>query len=324
MTIRTTYRYHPKYFYFLSTCKVQEQDGEVALPSHCTLKPPPSCEAKKAAFFDEKVKEWTIRQDLPIRTRRFQYELLLYGYTKPTRFLIAPYIGELSDPNFEKLSDFFSQLSPMDNYVNPLAFTMSFKHRVNHLNNRIQEFFTQYNKILTKLQSNHSITMDESTACRVEKEEIIHEIKRLFDLIAITIGIGHSSITYYNAKHRVELQGIGQLLHPKCTVKKEIKDAILFKSYSPLLKLINDLHNGLKHDVLAEEIDNSQFQKRPRIHVAKIANPRGDLTTINIYKLDFELLIYACNGFLCDIFDRKKDDEVSTCIYIHRTEQPKL
>ena len=212
----------------------------------------------------------------------------------------------------------------MDNYVNPFLFTLSFKHRINHLNKRIQEFFIQYNRIFFKLQSKHPISMDESTACRVEMEEIIHEIKRLFDLIVMTIGIEHSGIEYYNSTHKVELQSIGQLWSKRYPVKKEIKEACLLKSYFPLLNLVNDLHNGLKHDILAEESNSSHFPLRPQIELAKIASREGKLETINVYHIDFEFLIHACNGFLCDVINGQKDVDAHTLIVICRTELPKI
>ncbi len=212
----------------------------------------------------------------------------------------------------------------MDNYVNPLRFTQSFKHRINHLNKRIEEFFTQYNRIFSKLQSNRPILMDEFTAYRVEMEEIIHEIKRLFDLVVMTVGIEHSGIEYYDSTHQVKLQSISQLWSKKPPiVEEEIKEACLLKSYFPLLNLVNDLHNGLKHDILAEG-NNSHLLPRPQIELAKIANQQGYLKVVNVYQIDFECFIHACNGYLCDVINGQKDIKAHTLIGISRAELTKF
>lgn len=324
MTLKTAYRYHPKYFYFLSTQTVQEGPG-IYLPNHCTEIAPPECKENEVAVFNEKDQKWTVQIDTFPRTKRILHWLRFLKPETPSRILFASRIGEFDDPNFGKLFNFFSKLSPMDNYVNPFLFTLSFKQRLNHLNNRIEEFFTQYNRILSKLQSNHAISMDECTAYRVEMEEIIHEIKRLFDLVVMTVGIEHSGIEYYDSTHQVKLQSISQLWSKKPpVVEEEIKEACLLDSYIPLLNLVNDLHNGLKHDILAEESNSSHFPLRPHIELAKIANQQGYLKVVNVYRIDFEFFIHACNGYLCDVINGQKDVNAHTLIGVFRAELPKF
>lgn len=128
---------------------------------------------------------------------------------------------------------------------------------------------------------------------------------------------------FHDSTHQVKLQSIGQLLSERHPVKEEIKEACLFNSYIPLLNLVNDLHNGLKHDILAEE-NSSHFPLRPHIELAKIANQQGYLKVVNVYRIDFEFFIHACNGYLCDVINGQKDVNAHTLIGVFRAELPKF
>ena len=155
------------------------------------------------------------------------------------------------------------------------------------------------------------MTMDEGIAFKVEKEEIIHEIKRIFDLLVTTVSIAYSENSYFSAKDKLEIDSIGQLWSSCYTVKPTVKNSLLVDKYRPLLQLVNNLHNGLKHDLLAEEYEASKPPKETLIKVAKFRESRKNLENIDIYIAPFNALLYACNDYISDILKRKKIEDVA-------------
>ncbi len=74
MTLKTAYRYHPKYFYFLSTQTVQEGPG-IYLPDYCTEIAPPECKDNEVPVFNEKDQKWIVQNDAFPRTKRILHRL---------------------------------------------------------------------------------------------------------------------------------------------------------------------------------------------------------------------------------------------------------
>lgn len=310
--IKTIYYFHPIYKYFTRTGNAQEGLG---LPKNSTDIPPPTCKKGNIAVFHKEMNCWIETPDNFDRTKCTYYELIYFSNNKSRiepPVIYAQSIGELFDPNFAPIVNFFFQLKNSDNFVNHSLTSLTFKNRLNHLNNRIRQLYIKHQILVAKFTKVHYMTMDEGIGFKIEKEEIIHEIKRIFDLLAMTISIAHSGNSYFSAKDKLEIDSIGQLWNSHHPVKPIVKNTLLVDKYQPLLQLVNNLHNGLKHDLLAEEYETSQLPKEILIKVAKFRESRKNLKNIDIYIVPFSALLYACNDFISDILKRKKIEDVAT------------
>ena len=155
----------------------------------------------------------------------------------------------------------------------------------------------------------NSLNVEESIDFKVEKEEIIHEIKRIIDLLIMTTAIVHSGIPYFSAKDRIAIDCIGKLLghHSPNPI---IKEALLVEKYESLLKLINNLHNGLKHDLLAEEYITDHRNNEVLINVAKFKDHKTNLEQMDVFSIPLRALLYACNDYISDVLLQKKTSEI--------------
>ena len=309
--IKTIYYFHPIYKYFTKTKNAQEG---LWLPENSTDITPPTCKKGYIAVFHDELNGWVETLDNFVRTKCTNYELIYFSNT-PNRIhlpvIFAQHIGEFNDRNFAPISNFFFQLKNFDNFVNPFLMSLTFKNRLNHLNNRIRQLYIKHHSLVTKFSQTRYMTMDEGIGFKIEKEEIIHEIKRIFDLLAITISIAHSGNPYFSAKDKLEIDSIAQLWSNRYPIKSIVKENLLIDKYQPLLQLVNNLHNGLKHDLLAEEFESSQLPREILIKVAKFRESRKNLENVDIYIVPFSALLYACNDYITDILMRKKIEDVA-------------
>lgn len=308
---KTIYFFHPVYKYLTKTKNIQEKSG---LPENSTDITPPTCKKGYIAVFHEELNCWIETPDIFIKTKCANYELVYFSNTQSRihpPVIFAQHIGEFNDTNFAPISNFFFQLKNFDNFVNPFLMSLTFKNRLNHLNNRIKQLYIKHHALITKFSQTRYMTMDEGIGFKIEKEEIIHEIKRIFDLLAITISIAFSENSYFLAKDKLEIDSIGQLWSSRYPIKPIVKDSLLIDKYQPLLQLVNNLHNGLKHDLLAEEFETSQLPREILIKVAKFRESRKNLENIDIYSVPFSALLYACNDYISDILKRKKIEDVA-------------
>ena len=321
--IKQIYFFHPIHKYFMRTGRAQEGLG---LPENSTDLVPPKCPKGKVAIFHEDIKNWIVCNDVFDRTEGTCYELLYLNknFHSEVPVIYAKSIGEFLDPNFAAVMNFFSALECFNNFVNPFLVSLTFKNRINHLNKRIKQLYNMHRWLIIKFSILHRLTIDESISFKVEKEEIVHEIKRLFDLLAITISIAHSGNHYFSSRDKLELDSIGQLWSNRNPVKPEIKEALLLSKYEPLLKLVNNLHNGLKHDILAEEYDTSQIHREILIHVSKFKNARSNLKNIDVYNIPLTGLLMACNDYISDVLTQTKIEDVKVRWYILEVNKFKL
>ena len=201
-------------------------------------------------------------------------------------------------------------LKNFDNFVNPSLMSFSFKNRLNHLNERIKQLYQKRQIATLKATLTNSQNVEESIDFKVEKEEIIHEIKRIIDLLIMTTAIVHSGIPYFSAKDRIEIDCIGKLLSHRYSPNPIVKDALLVKKYKSLLQLINNLHNGLKHDLLAEEYVTDHRNNEVVINVAKFKDHKRTLKQIDVFSIPLNALLYACNDYISDVLLQKKTSEI--------------
>ncbi len=309
--LTTIYFFHPIYKYFTRTGKAQEGLG---LPKNSTDIPPPSCKKGNIAVFHKEMNCWIETPDDFDRTKCTYYELIYLSNNKNfihSPVIFAQHIGEFNDANFALIANFFFQLKKIDNFVNHSLMSLTFKNRLNHLNDRIRQLYFKHQVLAIKSALTQYKTADEGIDFKIEKEEIIHEIKRIFDLLAITISIAYSENSYFLAKDKLAIDSIGQLWSNRQPIKATVTNTLLVDKYQPLLQLVNNLHNGLKHDLLAEEYEASQSHNEILIKVAKFRESRKNLENVDVYIVPFSALLYACNDYISDILMRKNAEDVA-------------
>lgn len=309
--VKTIYFYHPIHRYLIRTGKAQEGFG---LPKNSTDIPPPLSKNGEVPVFQKGNNSWILVPDNFDRTNCKYYEFIYLGsrefFQKKPITIFAPFIGEFLDPNFSHISSFFMRLKNFDNFVNPSLMSFSFKNRLNHLNERIKQLYQKRQIATLKATLTNSQNVEESIDFKVEKEEIIHEIKRIIDLLIMTTAVVHSGIPYFSAKDRIEIDCIGKLLSQHYSPSPIIKNALLVEKYEALLKLINNLHNGLKHDFLSEEYVTNHRPKEILINVAKFKDHKTNLKQIDVFSIPLRALLYACNDYISDVLLQKKTSEI--------------
>ena len=308
---KTIYVFHPVYKYLTKIKNVQERSR---LPENSTDKVPPTCKKGNIAVFNEELNCWVETLDNFVKTKCTYYELIYLSNNKNSihsPVIFAQHIGEFNDANFALIANFFFQLKKIDNFVNHSLMSLTFKNRLNHLNDRIRQLYFKHQVLAIKSALTQYKTADEGIDFKIEKEEIIHEIKRIFDLLVITISIAYSENSYFLAKDKLAIDSIGQLWSNRQPIKATVTNTLLVDKYQPLLQLVNNLHNGLKHDLLAEEYEASQSHNEILIKVAKFRESRKNLENVDVYIVPFSALLYACNDYISDILKRKNAEDVA-------------
>ena len=152
---------HPIYKYFTRTGNAQEGLG---LPENSTDITPPTCKKGYIAVFHEELNCWIETPDNFIKTKCTNYELVYFSNTQSRihpPVIFAQHIGEFNDTNFAPISNFFFQLKTFDNFVNPFLMSLTFKNRLNHLNNRIKQLYIKHHALVTKFSQTRYMTMGE-------------------------------------------------------------------------------------------------------------------------------------------------------------------
>ena len=309
--VKTIYYYHPIHSYLIRTGNSQEG---FELPKNSTDIPPPLSKNGEVPVFQKSNNSWILVPDNFDRTNCKYYEFIYLGsgefFQKKPITIFAPSIGEFLDPNFSCILGFFMRLKNFDNFVNPYLMSLTFKNRLNHLNERIRQLYLKRQIVTIKANLTNWLNIEEGIDFKIEKEEIIHEIKRIFDLLIMTTAVVHSGIPYFSAKDRIEIDCIGKLLSQHYSPSPIIKDALLVEKYEALLKLINNLHNGLKHDFLSEEYVTNHRPKEILINVAKFKDHKTNLKQIDVFSIPLRALLYACNDYISDVLLQKKTSEI--------------
>ena len=301
--LKNIFYYHHEDFYY---CRNGVAQIGLGLPDCSTDLCPPSCEDGYVPVFDVKAKKWKISLDEFDRSVCFFYDLIYLCHSSrlgSIPHIYALNIGTLEGESFRNIFNFFASLTPLYHYVNPFLIALSFKNRLNYLNSRIKQLFYIHANLFNQLQVYGVISTDDALAYRCEKEEIIHEIKRMLDLMLVAVSMKHSGIKCYRGSNNIQLDSIGQLWSSRIVVPDEIKESMLLPVYQDFLKIINELHNGIKHDILAEEQNLSSLPWEPVITVTKFVKPGRSLKELSSYSISMRSLLFICNDYFCNLLN---------------------
>ena len=303
-----TYRYHPIDKYYTGKTIRQIAPG-IYPPLNTTDIKPPKVREGYVQVFDEKENKWNVVPDTFDRSKIIQHVLIRPSclYNKPT----IPYIysRSLNQPLLEDqyiaICNFFSQLNSLNNFESSFAAAISFATRLNHINQRIQELFQNQYWYFLHLNFYKYGTLGKNIEQQILTEEIIHQIKRLLDLLAITVAANDYSIEHnikqYRSNHRMPVDNYTQLWARGASNTTRKKLGV--DNHMHLLQFINNLHNAYKHDLLAEQGSDSLTQE-PYIQTPKFKNPRTNLNEIHVFECSVRALIMACDEYISAVINQ--------------------
>ena len=287
------YNYDPELFFFISASRAQIVHGQLLKPKASTLVPPPlSHDVNLIPVYNETENSWVLKNALDLKLKKQKITFCYADYDYSNRFLdkTIPYIFEIkrpdniADPSVIQIHNLLGSLEKLGNYLNPLSAVLFFAQRIVYLNAQIDNLYHKYDVKYSYFQ----------------EVDIIHNIKKLFDMIIVALYLENN----VDLDHGFECDGLGYLLDMKeSETKTKIKERVDFIYYQDLLSVINNLHNGYKHEILTEQL-LGMFYPEPCLHLNKfhstMKNKRRikNLGHITRYEIDLRKLIYACNDFL--------------------------
>lgn len=183
---------------------------------------------------------------------------------------------------------------------------MTFAQRLNHLNERIKELFRKQRQDDRFMKCFRFGKPGSDITNQVLKEEIIHEIKKLIDILAITVvTYEHSvanNIDRYESNHSIPLDNYTQLW--KYKFSDSVYEKLGVNQHMSLLRFINNLHNAYKHDLLAIRTENL-IASEPFVLTMKFKDSKTNLNEIQEFVCSFRDLIMACDEYISAVLNQK-------------------
>ncbi|CDE76669.1 unknown [Sutterella sp. CAG:521] len=299
------YRYDPELFFFTKVSKAQIVNGHLLKPEASTLVPPPlTNNINLIPVFNETENLWILKNPLDLKLKKIKITFCSadYDYSKRFSDQSIPYIFEIKrpdnigDPAVIQIHNLLRSLKKLECYLNSFSAGLFFAQRIAYLNAQIDDLYRKH----AAFKKASSCNFQQSQYFYFQEVNITHNIKKLIDTVIVALYLENHEAP----DHDFECDGLGYLLDMKDSVtKKKIKDKIDFVYYQDLFSVINNLHNGYKHEILTEQLSN-QFNLVPYLQLNKfqstMKNKRRikDLRHITCYEIDLRKLIYACNDFL--------------------------
>lgn len=131
--------------------------------------------------------------------------------------------------------------------LNPLSIGFEMFNSIVFINKKIQDIYERRKEIY----KNNGMILN-SSEMNIDKETVVHVMKRMIDDLIMVLCIHHSHSQILNDK-KVEIASIGDLKkheNEKSTIINLIKKELNYDKYKDIFTVINDLHNAYKHSFL--------------------------------------------------------------------------
>lgn len=151
------------------------------------------------------------------------------GYHIDTRLITMP---QPTSPIYQKLLNYKTI-----KIININIMALELFDSIVYLNEQIQNVYINYSKrgVIENLYK-----------INIEKENIIHVMKRIIDDLIILLCIYYDTEGIYK-RTKISITSIGEIINNSSTLGMRIKDDLNYSKYEFLFKTINDLHNAYKH-----------------------------------------------------------------------------
>ena len=205
------------------------------------------------------------------------------GYHIDTRLITMP---QLTSPVLTKL---YSYKNVPQNILNPLTLGLEIFDTIVYLNKLINIVYMRH--------ANKGII---SNLCKIniEKENIIHIMKRIIDDIVIFLCI-ENDIEYFKKHYKIRVNSFGDM-NKHTEISEKIKEELNYDKYCHILNAINCLHNAYKHSCLL----NQSRQEYTPDGVALFAYyvPYGNLKDIIYCRHNLMHIVIGFSDFLLEFF----------------------
>ena len=310
------YKYDPELFFFTRMAKAQIHNGRLLKPEASTLIPPPKCNDENLIpVFNETENSWTLRKalDLKLKRRRITFCLADYDYSNRFSNQLIPNIfnierpDNIGDKSVVQIGSQLSSLEKLGSFINPFSANLFVAQRIVYLNNQINNLYRQYAAFIELFKRGSFCNLQQSQYFYFQEVDIIH------NTLVVALYLENNE----NPDNDLACDGLGYLLDKKESgTRTKIKEKIDFDYYEDLLTVINNLHNGYKHEILTEQLPD-KFYLEPCLHLNKFHTTTKDkrrirdLQHVICFEIDLRKLIYACNDFLTFLINGKRNAEIS-------------
>ena len=326
-TLVIVYEYDPVKLFFTGSRKAQYKNNRVLKPENTTLIVPPVCPSDDfVQVFNLESQSWSIVKgaDLDLKKLKITTCYADYDFSKSHPDKWIPYLYQIAqpenigDPSIGLIKKLLWALDKLDQLISAFSATLQFAQRINYINAQIHKLYSDYERFLSLQRYGIGCQLNQHQYFYFFQVDILHNIKKLMDTVIVALYLrevdGDSS---FSMDFPLDCDGLAYILkNEKSEIRYKIRRQINFDCYKDLLSVINDLHNGFKHEILTEQIllqsfvqpcfylNKTRFKKRNNKWVK-------DLQNITQYQIDLRKLVFACHDFLCFMLEGKERSKVN-------------
>lgn len=296
------YYYHPIDKYYLLWDDVRrDEKGNPIYPKYTTDIKPPDVKPDSGfiAVFDENKKNWTVcKNEFP--------------HPEPEHFDYVP-IEDIDCVSIPRLIEFpngmehvsvTSKIYDINDLFCPLPFMraylakLRFSQLIENTNKKIFDLYQQHAYLRENIEYlstyEYYFTMD----------EIVHNLKKIFDVLVAEVYLKINILEFINTG-KIVFDGIGYLMDESKHNNRldEVRESLFFKKYKSMYRTINQLDNGLKHEVSNSETDHILGESEPIIFLIKAK--RNNYNGIKEFKVPIRYLVNDANCALQDILHER-------------------
>ncbi len=289
------YQYHPVFYYFVGISTAPEdpfKSDKYILPADSTEIKPPIVQNGQIAIFDCVNKKWNICEDSFLHPKVINISFVARNNTAQKQRsiderLISSFIQLVK--HLYKNNEFYE--------VNPQMVLANISTTLNILNTKITNVYNTYNNIKFLKEC----SLSQHTEYHIDIEQIIYIIKKIIDEIIILFYITHN-LSDVNKTYNIKYDDIGKVLGAeKCKNKnfKNLLSSISYDKFHCFFKIINELHNAYKHDIL--QISAMSIWSNTDLAIFAYRTKENNLNEIMYINVYLSQIITAFNDFLLDI-----------------------
>ena len=321
------YEYDPVKLFFTGSQKAQYKNNRVLKPENTTLIEPPICPSDDfVQVFNLGSQSWSLVKgaDLDLKKLKITTCYADYDFSKSHPDKWIPYLYQIAqpdnigDPSIGLIMKLLAPFKKLDQVFNAFSAALQFAQRIIYINANIQKLYTDYERFLSLQRYGKGFRLNQLQYFYFSQVDILHNIKKLIDTLIVAVYLREiEDDGSFGIDFSLECDGLGYILtNEKSEIRNRVRNQINFDHYKDLLSVINDLHNGYKHEILTEQI-SWQNLDQPRLYLNKTRYKREknkylkDMKNITQYRIELNKLVFACHDFLCFILEGKEKSKES-------------
>lgn len=308
----TVYEYSCINKIFKGLTKAQQTKEGIAFPPFTTDIKPPEVEKGMIAVFNEIENKWEIEKDEFKRIKINTYEFLVNcNIHYKDCFICKNELVNINMANNSLLEGISNKIRIKegkfvktqhtiinDRYPYGIARDLYF------LNSKIALCY-KYFEEMKKLKENKEFKLltDRMFDYRILKESIIHELKKIIDILIIILYSKHAPSSFF-IDRKVEITSIGELFNDgkHCEIKDKIKVDLNFDKFKNLFKILNNMDNSFKHSFLNDPLgleNNNLCLLYPLCMSSGLPfHNKHCYDEINVYTSPLHIIFFAMDEFL--------------------------